>query len=302
MNELEFTRLLTTYYHQPRPDRIPEALAWFAASAMSRALATAWPAVYFFVRVAHMHPAVIERYRAVRETISVTGATFIDQVLDLISQCPSKESLRVAMREMTSCEAARIERICATMPIDAGAAAPPNVMTCLEMDCLWAEFCTTGDAETVLPIIDVLGWPDLVRYKLDDWLSSNARTSSACLSRWRRTRVLRRLWLTCDEATGRVGSPEDVDCFCAIQGMQLSGERFTKFRTALPFDLTEDEQNYIAIKAVAFWSLCNNVAQHPRILELCRRQMAVGGRRAGISLAGIIQSGGHARPLGDSPD
>lgn len=288
MNEPEFTQFLTTYYRQPRPDRVPEALAWYAASSMSRALASSGPLAYFFVRVAHMCPAVIEDYRAVRGSVSASGATFIEQVLDLISRCPSGESLRFAMRGMTSREAARVGTVRAATPCDTCAAVPPDALTSLELDCLWAEFCTTGDAEAVLPIIDVLGWPDLVRYKLDDWLSSNARVSPACLSRWRRNRVLRRLGLTYDATTGQVGSLEDVDCFCAIQSMHVSGERFTKIRAVLPFELSEDEQTYIAVKAVAKWSLWSNSAQHSRILDLCRQQLAVGNRRARISLAEII--------------
>lgn len=295
MNELEFTRFLTTYYRQPQPGRVPEALAWYATSSMGLTRASTGPMAYFFVRVVHMCPAMIAHYRTVRGRVPMSGAAFIDHVLDLISRCPSGESLRFAMRGMTSCEAASVRAVRAAMPFDTDSAVPPKVLTSLEMDCLWAEFCTTGDTEAVLSIIAVLDWPDLVRCKLDDWLSSNARISPIWLSRWRRNGLLRRLGLTFDEATGRVGSLEDVDCFCATESLQLSSERFTKVRAALPFELTEDEQTYIAVKAVAKWSLWSNAAQHSRILQLCRRQVDVGSRRTRISLAEIIRAGGHGR-------
>jgi hypothetical protein len=198
---------------------------------------------------------------------------------------------------MTSREADRIATVLAAMPIDAETAATPKVLTCLEMDCLWAEFCTTGDTEAVLPVIAVLGWHDLIRHKLNDWLSAGARNSPAWFLRWRGRRALRRLGLIYDEVTGRVGNLEDVDCFCAIQSMCSSNEGFAKIRAAVPFELTEDEQTYIAVKAVAKWSLWSNVAQHPGILDVCRRRMAVENMRARIGLAEVVQAGDLADRL-----
>ena len=300
MNELEFTQFLTTYYLRPRPDRVPEALAWYAASSIGRDSACTGPMAYFFVRVAHMHPAMIERYRFLRGSVSTTGAILVDQVLSLHSRCPTVESLRSAMREITRYQAESVGTVLAATQIDTDFADSPTALTSLEMDCLWAEFCTTGDATVVLPIIAVLGWPDLIRHRLNDWLLSNSRISPAWLTRWRRNRVLRRLGLTYDAALERVGTLEDVDCFCAIQSMGVSSERFAKFRVLLPFELTEDEQTYIAVKAVAKWSLLSNAVQHPRILELCRRQLGVDNMRARISLAQVVRAADHARQGGDA--
>jgi hypothetical protein len=297
MNEQELARLLTTYYRQPRPDRVPEALAWYAASSMGRTPVSTGPMVYFFARVAQMHPAMIEHYQAARGNVPTSGVAFIDRVLDLASRCHSRESLLIALREMTFCEVGQIRTVLASLPIDAEAEVAPQVLTCLEMDCLWAEFCTTGDAEALLPVIAVLGWPDLVRHKLNDWLSAGARSSPVWYLRWRGRRVLRRVGLAYDQVTGRVGNLEDVDCLCAIQSMCSSNGGLAKIRTAVPFELTVGEQTYIAVKAVAKWSLWSNVTQHPRILELCRQRLAVENLRARISLADIVQAGDRADRL-----
>ena len=216
----------------------------------------------------------------------------------LVTRCPTGESLRARVGQRAAAQA-----VLDTTPSAPGIPSRPIPLTALDLDCLWAEFSISGDAQVVQPIIGVLEWPDLIRHRLERWLRSRPGPPARLLSgRGDRASTLEGLRLTagitCDPAGGRVETVEDLDGWCTIESLQPSSERLAAIRAALPFWLSGQDMRYLGMKMAATWSLGSHARQHPAILELCQAQVAVRTGRARLSLLGVI---GAAHPAGRDP-
>ena len=207
-------------------------------------------ALYFFARVAALDPSVIPLYEASQRKTSQEGRKFISTVLRLTTDDPTQEldtSLPTEL-DVFRCPVAGPE----------------------DLDYLWVEFYVTGSKQAVRKIVEVLIWPDRVRFKLDRWLR---RPAVGFLSKWRRKRVVERLrrvtGIECDLTTNTIKTTEDLDCICSF-GLEIrprTAKEFAKVRAALPFSPSEYDLNYFGTKGAARWSLSSNAYEHPRVLE-----------------------------------
>ena len=81
---------------------------------------------------------------------------------------------------------------------------------------------------------------------------------------------------------------EDLDCPCILDEPQVSGERFTEVRRALPFVPSADEPNHMQIKAAAKCSLGSNARQHGLVLETCADELNVRTNRSKLAVLEIV--------------
>jgi|SRR5207249_9614530 len=85
--------------------------------------------------------------------------------------------------------------------------------------------------------------------------------------------VMDRGSILCDEETDELVSAQDIDLHCAMEGMNISKERFHKFRELLPLRFVGD-MNVLQVKAEAKWSVASNARQHPLVLETIEVEVA----------------------------
>ncbi len=230
-------------------------------------------ALYFFARVARLEPSVIPQYEASLEKVSHGERSFILNVLRLATD-DRKQELARSLEGSFPREFDVLQR-----PI-AGPA---------DLDYLWVEFFVTGSKDPVRKLTEVLAWPDRVRHKLDRWLQKPA---FGFFSRWRKKRVLEQLRrvaeIACDATTNTIKTIDDLDCMCLLgpETQVRHSKEFAKIKAALPFDLSQDDVNYLATKGAAKWSLSSNACMHPKVLEICQKEFE---RQSGDTRHGLEQ-------------
>jgi hypothetical protein len=149
----------------------------------------------------------------------------------------------------------------------------------------------------VVRIIDVLEWPDKIREKLAAWL--HTKPSGRLLYfflKGRRKRIMRALrekaGILCDEEQKEITSAQDLDCYCSMDGLSLSRERFEELPALLPFGLSEEVLlNHIMVKSAAKWSLASNARQHRIVLHVCEAEAA---KRVNRSRIALLEISAHA--------
>lgn len=286
INSVEELNDFMMYYYQRRRwskrarsakstkrDQLAEALEYAATPRNFPDMDAQNLALYFFARVARLEPSVIPQYEASLEKVSHGERSFILNVLRLATD-DRKQELARSLEGSFPGEFDVLQR-----PI-AGPA---------DLDYLWVEFFVTGSKDPVRKLIEVLAWPDRVRHKLDRWLQKPA---FGFFSRWRKKRVLEQLRrvaeIACDATTNTIKTIDDLDCMCVLgpETQFPSSKEFAKIKAALPFDLSQDDMNYVAMKAAARWSLSSNACMHPKVLEICQKEFE---RHSGDTRHGLEQ-------------
>jgi hypothetical protein len=72
-------------------------------------------------------------------------------------------------------------------------------------------------------------------------------------------------------------TPQDLDCHCVMQKIWPDQQRARKIAKLLPFSLY-GEDDHLAFKAAARWSLASHAREHAIVWELCKSKAA---KRAG---------------------
>ena len=139
-----------------------------------------------------------------------------------------------------------------------------------DLDRLWGEFLITGNQIAIQKIIDVLEWPDLIRGRLEESLKQ--RSESQLLTQ-DSTSALRVQFLNqgiiLDTECKSIYSAQDIDCFCVMEGCEISKDRLDTMKLIFPFELSDSDLSYMEVKASAKWSLCSNTMQHEAVLDTC---------------------------------
>ncbi len=163
------------------------------------------------------------------------------------------------------------------------------------LDFLWGEFFITGNTQAIVRIIDVLERPDQVREKLQTWLDT---TETGFLSDRRRSAVVKRLsqaGILLDSGEKEILTAKDLDCYCILDAKDVVEGGFARLRTLLPFTLSQDDVDYIGVKAAAKWSLGSNAQQHRPVLEACETEAAT---RIGRSRLSLLEIAAKAQAVG----
>lgn len=269
----ELGNFMMDYYRTGAQKQLAEALEYAATAHDSRDLHVRNLVLYFFARVARLHPMVVSEYEKVLGGLSTSGRRFVLAILQLSSGV-RPQNLPRSLESRFPIEFNVCERPI-TYPGD--------------LDYLWTEFSIAGKKEPVHKIIDVLRWPDRVRCKLEEWLQMPA---SGFLPKWREKRALGRLQsdadIVCDVAANTIKTSGDLDLHVLSGGQQ---NEFSRVRAALPFKLSQDDLNYVATKWTADWSLSNMAVTHTIVLEVCKQRVNELPEGTRLSLLQVISLG-----------
>jgi hypothetical protein len=268
----ELGNFMMDYYRTRALKQLAEALEYAATARdfpdeFNRGLA-----LYFFARVGRLQPEVVLLYERVLRKSSQEGKDFVLSVIQLARNTQAEELPHPVEP---------------TFPADFDVLERP-VRQPGDLDYLWTEFSVTGTKEPVHKVIDVVAWPDRVRFRLEKWLQVPA---SDFLSRWKRKRALNQLeriaGIICDAATNEIRTVGDLDLHTFSLAKK---EGFEKVRPALPFDLSQEDLHYIATKGAAHWSLSGIAARHAPVLDACREELERHSEPARHTLEQVITS------------
>lgn len=293
VHEADFNKFVDEFYRSGSPNQAAEAIWCFVHSEMFGKRSSEGSidlTQYFFARIAEDHPEVVRSYEAQLDEATPNGKVYILSLLGMVGDEHTQSFLNNrfaddAYKDLQQEIADTLERLPATEKIDV---LQRSIRSSFDLDLLWIEFQITGNKEPVRRIIRTLDWRDVIREKLRDWLSLAPATQFFGRSISRHHRTLDRLSkfadIECDIERQEIKTLEDLDCICSLERGHWSPERFTKIKAALPFDLSVEELNHIAVKATAKWLLESSAAKHELVLEACEEQGTVKEGRAELAL------------------
>jgi hypothetical protein len=270
MNENEFDKFFTYYYQtQPTDNIILEALEYFIHYVNLTTAENVSLSKQLFSRIGELKPGIIRDYEKIYSH-SKEGRQFIFSVLQNIGDSHTKEFIQKCLNqsEFKDHHNTLKESLNKWAPRSLNAFNHP-IKCPNDLDVLWAEFIITGNPQSVIQIIDVLEWPDIVRKKIVSWLQSKSRFQFFFnLRRKDIAQSLNTSGVILEDNLENILSPQDMDCYVKIDLKgNINQQRFNKFESLLPFNLTQKDLDHIHLKSRAFSSLASNSCQHPIVLE-----------------------------------
>jgi hypothetical protein len=147
------------------------------------------------------------------------------------------------------------------------------------LDQLWAEFTGSGNAAAVRRIVSVLDWEDLVRRRLQRWLSETRPEvwMSAPYKGYRE--LLIRCQFPINFERRLIDASVDLDLHVAI-----SARNGTLKFAELPIPLSTQELLRLAMKSAAVWSLLSMADQHDVVAKVCDQESKKSGGAARLLL------------------
>jgi hypothetical protein len=280
--ESEFDEFTTYYYRSPNPSKAPRMLGYYLVN--SRDLLKANPAQatlmgYTFGRIAHGDAQVLREYERLLPKASSEGRLVITLALALPE---NREFLRARLNDPEF----NAVRDMVVKLLGAGLPGPQEVLvqpinSGTDLDLLWSEFLVTGNTRAVSRIIDVLEWPDRVRGRLQSRMDSGSVTAQ-------QAQILEQAGIVLDLQHNEIVNVDDLDVACVLKEGIKSPGRFAQVRQALPFTLSEEDVNHLAVKSAAWWSLASNAQQHPLALQTCEVEAAKRTGRGRLALLEIV--------------
>jgi hypothetical protein len=153
------------------------------------------------------------------------------------------------------------------------------------LDRLWKEFIKTGKEAAVLRIVSVLDWDDLVRRRLESWLSTIHPETWATPPYMHYQQLFIRCCFPIKYDQRAIDGPVDLDLHVAL----LARSHELKFAD-LPIPLSPKELVRLATKWAALWSLLSMAKQHDAIARLCERESKEPGGAARLHLGKVVAS------------
>ena len=239
MDEYEYDKFFTYYYQtQPDGDAVLEALEYFIKYVSHIDYIDINMFIQFFSRIGELKPDIIRDYETYFSH-SREGRQFIFSVLQnigdphtykFIQKCLNEDEFKEehsALKESLNNWAPRVLNVF-NHPIKSP----------LDLDILWAEFIITGNTQSIVRIIDVLEWPDMVRTKLNDWLQSKSRIQFIFnLYRKLIAKRLNNFDIILEDNLEKILSTQDMDCFFGIdQSGSINQKKFNELKSLLPFN------------------------------------------------------------------
>ena len=290
MTQEEFDKFFNFYYQSGHFKQAPQALTYLLNEGVKAMPESSIPlVVYFFARIAQSNPTIVRAYENRLKRLPSSGVPVLLPLLQQVGDQRTRVLLEARLQDDVYLEhqEAISEALQSGFPQFQNALLRP-VREALDLDLLWTEFMVTGNRDAVVKIIEVLDWTDLLRQKLQEWLNFEA---TGWVGNWRARRTSGQLQkiagVLYDPSQNKITGVEDLDTRCFLDGVNQDPERCKQVREALPFSLTAEELNHMAVKALAKWSLASNASKHPRVLETCIEENAGKGLSARLSLLEI---------------
>ena len=256
--------VLKTHYQVGRIDRLAEALEFVARHRDQLGPEPPVMVLFWFARAADLQPQAIPAYEALLAKVPAAGQSLVSTVIQLARK-DSSEQLSIPLDAAFPKDLESLNR---------------TVRNGLDLDYLWCEFFLTGNTEAIKKIVDVLKWPDRIRSRMNTWLQD---PPDGALASWRKERIAKRLAtataimcdvrIMCDVQGKRIEIDDDLDCLCMVgRKIQVRDPKeFRNLRSALPFELSDDDVNYMATKGAAKWSLIHALGESGRLEDLRTR-------------------------------
>ena len=248
MDENRFIEFVNFYYQHKDFKFAADAALSFGNSNLANNPSYSYPRVYFFARLAQLHPGLFVEYQFLLDELSVVPTLFLTELLEQ-SRPPGPANI--------------ISRI---------------TKSGRDNDCLWAEFSLTGDAAPVKRLIDQLERPDVIRSQLGRLFRCEAIFQVPIIVHWFNDRTRRRLTKFAGlsfNSSGEIATEGDLDFHFMIgsgYGRNLSEcEPATKH---LPWSIRNLDMSGSWTKVSARWSLACQAANHPKVLEICNEEMS----------------------------
>jgi len=150
------------------------------------------------------------------------------------------------------------------------------------LDLLWGEFIDSGNLDAVRRIVSVLDWEDLVRNRLQCWLSEIRPEMWAEMPYKDYQRLLIRCDFPIDYDRRSIDGPFDLDIYAA----RLALGHKLKF-AELPIALSPKELVRLGMKSAALWSLSSMAEQYDSVAVICDQESKKPGGAARIYLPNV---------------
>ncbi len=150
------------------------------------------------------------------------------------------------------------------------------------LDLLWGEFIDSGNLAAVRRIVSVLDWEDLVRSRLQSWLSEIRPQMWAQTPYKDYQRLLIRCLFPIDYDRRSIDGSVDLDIHVAL----LARGHKLKF-AELPIALSPKELVRLGMKSAALWSLSSMAEQHDSVAVICDQESKKPGGAARILLPNV---------------
>ena len=296
MDQQEFERYKSFYYLIGSPSLAGDALACFVAGPGLRDADAARSAVYFFSRLAELHPVVLRQYEAVARDTSSEGKAFVLKIFEHVADEGTRRFLTLARGDHAfAAQRDQIARLLEATTQTKVDILHSDIRDVGDLDLLWTEFSVSASKVAVRRIIQVLEWPDRIRTRLEEWLRAKP-TSGFFLFKpdpSRRKQIVDSLakvaGIVCDLDRAEIANREDLDFLCFLDQLQKRGpDHLEKIRRTLPFSLTVEDLRHITIRSVAASSLLEYARQHDLVREACEEDLPILSHRARLTLLEIL--------------
>jgi len=293
ITEEEFEEITTFFYKIGSADKALLAMQYFIDSdLLSNAVVSGplGPMPYFFYRAAQIYPELWPKYGVLFEGSSQKQRLFIIWLFALENDEETDKSL-MAWREKKDYEElhSQIDELLEMEGRGENAIDLEQISTGGDLDRLWGEFLITGNQIAIQKIINVLEWPDLIRGRLEESLKQRSVVplqEHDSISEFHMQLLNQGIVL--DSECGSIYSAQDLDCFCVMEGCEISSDRLDTMKLIFPFELSDSDLSYMGMKASAKWSLCSNAMQHEVVLDTCKEEGSKRGGGCRLSLLEII--------------
>lgn len=296
MDQQEFERYKKFFYLIGTPSAAGEALACFVSGPDVRDENASRTALYFFSRIAEIHPTILRQYESVARESSSEGKTFILRILEHVGDEGTRRFLSLARGD--SAFAAQRDQIArlieATTPTKLDIL-HTDVRDVVDIDLLWTEFSVSASKVAVRRVIQVLEWPDRIRTRLEEWLRTKPQSGFLLFKPDPKKRkqivdsVAKVAGIVCDLDRAEIANREDLDCICFLDQCQKRPlEEIEKIRKVLPFSLTTEDLRHIAVRTTAAATLFEYACQHDVVRETCEEDLSMVSNRARLVLLEIL--------------
>lgn len=261
----EFNSLLSSYYKEPHPELIPDALQYILQNNILNK-DNFWPLAYIFGKIALMNPTLVDNYLDILDNqneykkrlfvvyaLTICGNDKVRSHLDSKLSDPEwandKKLLDSALKQKFPLPYSPIET---------------DVTSSNDLDMLWAEFFVTGDTEAVSKIIHVINRDDLFLAKVNNYLKTHH--SDKEIAEFKET-LFNNIGIELTIEHNRVVTDRDIDiqyCENTVSGQYaVEGNKHVR----LLLGISDEEFYNLALKNVALWGVRSNAMNHKAVAE-----------------------------------
>lgn len=290
-NDDELNNFTAYYYLNPRPSEVPQALEYYLRSALFNETKSNANTIklmsYLYGKLAEMNPILLKEYIKLYDPAKKDGRLLLLSIYKIYRDEQTENYLKKISETASPREKQMIQDVLSKPPLGYRSYLR-GIDKYDPLDFFWIDFFVTGDKEPVIKLIEILSWKDLLREKLNDWISAKQNPSEIS----KLERLLNMMEFNADLRNRKIGFVGDLDCLYSAN-LQDSGSAHERSKPGVEIrkilNLTEEDLIYMATKGAAMWSLQSNAQQHARVLEICKEELALRTDKAAIELTVIVE-------------